>query len=333
MADTNDGFVIAERDLRAARPRRFLRHAAARPAAAARRRSDARRRLLSSAFTRRARRVDDGTRRATHDARLRRRRCGSGSSASISGRLLMRIIAGSSRAAGSRRRRGTGCGRPPTSCARRSSTSSRRASPGARVLDVFAGTGAIGLESLSRGAARGGVHRARSPRAPALIAANAELCGVRDRCAIIRDTAEHVLQNADRRRSIRFGHARSAVRLRAAGRVVDAARAASRAGGLLILEHAHAARRCRPSTVCSAVRTVRSGDSALTLFEARHEPTLTARSASPHVAVFPGSFDPLTNGHVDIIERGCAHLRPHHRRGADQRRTRRRSSPSTSASR
>ena len=24
------------------------------------------------------------------------------------------------------------------------------------------------------------------------------------------------------------------------------------------------------------------------------------------VAVFPGSFDPMTNGHVDIIERGCA---------------------------
>ena len=29
-------------------------------------------------------------------------------------------------------------------------------------------------------------------------------------------------------------------------------------------------------------------------------------TASPHVAVFPGSFDPLTMGHVDIIERGCA---------------------------
>jgi pantetheine-phosphate adenylyltransferase len=32
-------------------------------------------------------------------------------------------------------------------------------------------------------------------------------------------------------------------------------------------------------------------------------------SATPHgarVAVFPGSFDPLTSGHVDIIERGCA---------------------------
>ena len=28
--------------------------------------------------------------------------------------------------------------------------------------------------------------------------------------------------------------------------------------------------------------------------------------AKSHVAVFPGSFDPLTSGHVDIIQRGCA---------------------------
>jgi pantetheine-phosphate adenylyltransferase len=27
-------------------------------------------------------------------------------------------------------------------------------------------------------------------------------------------------------------------------------------------------------------------------------------SSAPHIAVFPGSFDPLTSGHVDIIERG-----------------------------
>jgi pantetheine-phosphate adenylyltransferase len=30
----------------------------------------------------------------------------------------------------------------------------------------------------------------------------------------------------------------------------------------------------------------------------------TPQPVSPHVAVFPGSFDPLTSGHVDIIERG-----------------------------
>ena len=31
---------------------------------------------------------------------------------------------------------------------------------------------------------------------------------------------------------------------------------------------------------------------------------MSTPSTSPHVAVFPGSFDPLTSGHVDIIERG-----------------------------
>src|SRR5215208_2468052 len=33
---------------------------------------------------------------------------------------------------------------------------------------------------------------------------------------------------------------------------------------------------------------------------------MSTAAASPHVAVFPGSFDPLTSGHVDIIERACA---------------------------
>ena len=37
------------------------------------------------------------------------------------------------------------------------------------------------------------------------------------------------------------------------------------------------------------------------------------------LAVYPGSFDPLTNGHVDIIERGHAPVRQDHRRHAGQR--------------
>jgi pantetheine-phosphate adenylyltransferase len=33
---------------------------------------------------------------------------------------------------------------------------------------------------------------------------------------------------------------------------------------------------------------------------------MSSSATQARVAVFPGSFDPLTSGHVDIIERGCA---------------------------
>jgi pantetheine-phosphate adenylyltransferase len=33
---------------------------------------------------------------------------------------------------------------------------------------------------------------------------------------------------------------------------------------------------------------------------------MSTHAGPARIAVFPGSFDPLTSGHVDIIERGCA---------------------------
>jgi 16S rRNA (guanine966-N2)-methyltransferase len=56
---------------------------------------------------------------------------------------------------------------------------------GARVLDGFAGTGAVGIEALSRGAAHV-TFVERDARAVALIRANLERCGISDRYAIIR---------------------------------------------------------------------------------------------------------------------------------------------------
>lgn len=59
----------------------------------------------------------------------------------------------------------------------------------ARLLDLFAGTGALGLEAISRGA-RAVVFVEQDRQALALIAENVRHCGVDDRCAIIRGSVE-----------------------------------------------------------------------------------------------------------------------------------------------
>ena len=82
--------------------------------------------------------------------------------------------------------------RPPTACARRSSTSSPTAYgdpvSGARVLDLFAGTGALGLEALSRGAAYA-LFVEEGVEARGLIRRNVEALGLTGRTRIFRRDA------------------------------------------------------------------------------------------------------------------------------------------------
>ena len=67
---------------------------------------------------------------------------------------------------------------------------------GARVLDVYAGTGAVGLEALSRGAAHV-TFVEQDARARALIAANLARCGVTCGYTIERGSAEDVLSRLE----------------------------------------------------------------------------------------------------------------------------------------
>lgn len=135
---------------------------------------------------------------------------------------------------------------------------------GARVLDVFAGTGAIALEALSRGAVSATCIDS-DRRAAALIAQNAELCRESNRCAIIRDVVERALSAPlpggpfdlivldppyD------YAHVHEAVRGAAAQRA---------AGGTLVLEHASRVTPPQPDGL-TITRTVTSGDSALTFY-------------------------------------------------------------------
>jgi 16S rRNA (guanine(966)-N(2))-methyltransferase RsmD len=135
---------------------------------------------------------------------------------------------------------------------------------GTRVLDVFAGTGAVGLESLSRGAVQA-VFIESDRRAAALIGENAALCGARDRCAIIRGTAERALQKPIAGDPFDVIILDPPYEFEPLAPVVSAAAAHLAANGVLVLEHAR--RRAVPDAAgVRATRTVISGDSALTFF-------------------------------------------------------------------
>jgi 16S rRNA (guanine966-N2)-methyltransferase len=60
--------------------------------------------------------------------------------------------------------------------------------PGARVLDLFAGTGALGLEALSRGAARADFVETR-PASLSALRANVARLRVRDRTRVLAEDA------------------------------------------------------------------------------------------------------------------------------------------------
>ena len=136
---------------------------------------------------------------------------------------------------------------------------------GARVLDGYAGTGALGIEALSRGAAHA-TFVEHDPRAVRLIAANLAHAGMksgRNACTIVRGG---FLEMARSHEGAPFDlvlldppyddPALDAA-VRAAGRILSD-------DGLVVLEHA-----TRVAPPAGAVRTVKAGDSSLSFYEKR----------------------------------------------------------------
>jgi 16S rRNA (guanine966-N2)-methyltransferase len=134
---------------------------------------------------------------------------------------------------------------------------------GARVLDGYAGTGALGIEALSRGAAQV-TFVERDRRAQALVAENLARCGVANGYVIIRASIERALEHT---------HADSFDIMlldppydEDAGAIVAAAGERLAADGVVVLEHA----RRRPSLETAGrlarTRAVSSGDSVLAFY-------------------------------------------------------------------
>jgi 16S rRNA (guanine966-N2)-methyltransferase len=134
----------------------------------------------------------------------------------------------------------------------------------ARVVDGFAGTGAVGIEALSRGAAHV-LFIERDRRAAALIASNLALCGVRQGYTIECGDVAAVLRRAPR------GTEHDLVLLDppydidpdTVTQALDAAAGVLAAGGLVVLERASRRDPGLPPGLVR-VRDVVSGDSTLT---------------------------------------------------------------------
>lgn len=136
--------------------------------------------------------------------------------------------------------------------------------PDARVLDVFAGTGAIALEALSRGAA-GATCVEQDRRAVRLIEENRELCGEQNRCAIIRDAVERALTRPVPGGPFDIIVLDPPYDYAALAAVVDDAARLRNAGAVLVLEHASRIAPPVPDGL-TVTRTVKSGDSALSFY-------------------------------------------------------------------
>lgn len=134
---------------------------------------------------------------------------------------------------------------------------------GARVLDVFAGTGAVGIEALSRGAAHV-TFVERDRRARELIAANLERCRVGGGYTIERGSAEDVLSRLEPVFDVVFLD--PPYDEPDPGPVVSLGVGLLAAGGICVLEHA--ARRAAPEVGgAPPVRRLVSGDSALAFYQ------------------------------------------------------------------
>ena len=138
---------------------------------------------------------------------------------------------------------------------------------GARVLDGFAGTGALGLEALSRGAAAI-VFVERDRRVILVLERNIDACGARDACAIIRDDFVGIDARDGLAGTFDLVLLDPPYDLTELDRAVETGAALVGPGGRMVLEHSR--RRASPETAGSLRRTrvLVAGDSALSFYAA-----------------------------------------------------------------
>jgi pantetheine-phosphate adenylyltransferase len=164
---------------------------------------------------------------------------------------------------------------------------------GGSVLDLYAGTGALGIEALSRGSERA-VFVERDRGARAVISENLRRTRFAQRAEVLGGEVEAVLGRLlGRRERFDLIFADPPYRIAAeVGGILHRLRCLLAPGGRLVIESGEA-----PMEGAGGRKGVtrRYGGTFVTIL-GRSELTMI-------VAVCPGSFDPVTTGHLDVIRR------------------------------
>lgn len=174
----------------------------------------------------------------------------------------------------------------------------------ARVLDLFAGTGALGIEALSRGAAAV-TFVEQAPASLRVLRENLKLCGFEERARVLPTSVQRALPQLGRE-GARFD-----------GILLDppygndvlastlpgiAASGVARTGAWVMAEHDVAE---TPPAACGPLRLTQSrhyGKTGLALYVAEDAMSDKPEDVNPaRRAVYAGSFDPFTNGHLDVV--------------------------------
>ena len=185
--------------------------------------------------------------------------------------------------------------------------------PGARVLDLFAGAGGVGLEALSRGAAHA-TFVERDPRALAALRENVRGARPRAPDAVARGDVGSASSDGSRAKG-KFDDrlSRSAVRRRGRRAALAVLGGAVRCSAGWRSSSRSTLTKRRPAPVIGVLRQLSDPplrrDDPDFLPRRRSSPVscaatlLMPEEAVAKRAVYPGMFDPIHNGHVDVIQR------------------------------
>ena len=166
---------------------------------------------------------------------------------------------------------------------------------GGKALDLYAGTGALGIEALSRGCERA-TFVEKNPKAAHTVWENLARVGFSGCGEVLREDVSEVLGRLvteGRRYDLIFVDPPYRIPLREIGGVLERLAALLAPGGCVVFESGD------PSSAETAKNlkgvSRRYGGTFVTFFE--------STETTMNLAICPGSFDPITVGHLDIIRR------------------------------